>query len=275
MTAHLSGEALSVWEDVAAFWDENYTRDGNQYFKVLQAPAIERFIAEKVSGGAHVKALDLATGNGVVARLIARHPGTTVLATDGADNMLRIAQGHVEDGMNMRFRKVDVTSDHDLAALIADEGEKTFDIVTISMAIMDIATLDPLVRALPKLLAKDGIFVATVLHPVFFTNNATRKIEIDFDPEGNTRVVRSKVIKEYLHVPPFRGWAIPGQPRMQLYFHRPMCELFSTFFKGGLVMDAMEEPAFTEADAREDRREASVNYTQLPAILAWRMRLAA
>jgi hypothetical protein len=53
-----------------------------------------------------------------------------------------------------------------------------------------------------------------------------------------------------------------------------MGDLFSTFFKAGLVMDAMEELAFTEADHDESRIQSSLNYTQLPAILAWRMRLA-
>jgi len=52
-----------------------------------------------------------------------------------------------------------------------------------------------------------------------------------------------------------------------------MAELFSTFFKAGLVMDAMEELAFTEADKDAKRVDASCNYTQLPAILAFRMRL--
>lgn len=51
-----------------------------------------------------------------------------------------------------------------------------------------------------------------------------------------------------------------------------MHELFGTFFKTGLVMDAMEELAFTEEDA-EERIQSSANYTQLPAILAFRMRL--
>jgi hypothetical protein len=50
-----------------------------------------------------------------------------------------------------------------------------------------------------------------------------------------------------------------------------MGELFGTFFRGGLVMDGMEELAFTEEHARTDRVEASVNFTQLPMILSWRM----
>lgn len=52
-----------------------------------------------------------------------------------------------------------------------------------------------------------------------------------------------------------------------------MQELFADFFRAGLVMDAMEELAFTEADAEPARIEASSNYTQLPAILAFRTRL--
>jgi hypothetical protein len=51
-----------------------------------------------------------------------------------------------------------------------------------------------------------------------------------------------------------------------------MHEIFTTFFRNGLVMDAMEELAFTEEDA-ESRIESSSNYTQLPAILAFRMRV--
>lgn len=37
-------------------------------------------------------------------------------------------------------------------------------------------------------------------------------------------------------------------------------------------MDACEELAFTEADA-DPRIESAVNFTQLPAILAFRMRI--
>jgi len=40
------------------------------------------------------------------------------------------------------------------------ESEKQiggFDIVLMNMAIMDVATLDPLADALPKLLGKDGV----------------------------------------------------------------------------------------------------------------------
>ena len=51
-----------------------------------------------------------------------------------------------------------------------------------------------------------------------------------------------------------------------------MFELFSVFFRAGLVMDAMEEPAFTEADGDPERLEAQANFPQLPFLLAFRLR---
>jgi len=162
MSTEIAREALSVWDDIATFWDESYSKDGNQYFKLLQVPSLERLLGEKLAGATagKIRALDLATGNGVVARLLARH-GAEVLATDGSDNMLRIAADYVEGGMNMKFRRLDVTSDEEFERFVEEEASG-FDIITINMSIMDIATLDPLARALPKLLTKDGMYVVSL-----------------------------------------------------------------------------------------------------------------
>lgn len=67
-----------------------------------------------------------------------------------------------------------------------------------------------------------------------------------------------------------RGAALLTCP--EVYFHRPVHELLGTFLKAGLVMDAIEEPAFTEEDHEPNKIEASPNYTQLPTIFAFRVR---
>lgn len=60
-------------------------------------------------------------------------------------------------------------------------------------------------------------FVAALLHPVFFTSNASRQIDVRYDPAtGECEVVRGKLIKEYMSVPPAMGIAIPGQPEKQV-----------------------------------------------------------
>lgn len=116
-------------------------------------------------------------------------------------------------------------------------------------------------------------FIATLLHPIFWTSNASRVLEIIDNPiTGEEEITRGRLIKEYLHVPPAFGDSVRGQPAKQIYFHRPLDELFGVFFKRGLVMDALEEPAFTEEDKQVSRVESLTNYTQLPALLSFRLR---
>ncbi|KAK8094666.1 hypothetical protein PG997_001351 [Apiospora hydei] len=281
-------ESQSSWEANAAYWDTTIGQEGNKYWKVLQRPTLERLIpcGERPDGSGSSKALELATGNGLGARWLASAEGGgfgSVLATDGSAEMLKHAQRRQSDeaaSAKTRYRQVDVTDAAAFDELLAGEPDGVgFDAVLLNMAIMDIADLKPLAKALPKLLKPDGAFVATMLHPVFFTSGFTRSIELkDGTGLDKPEITRAKVIREYLDVPPIHGVAEWGQPTLQgstgaqIIFHRPIHEIFTTFFREGLVMDAIEEPAFTEADGVKERVEAHSNFTQLPALLAFRLR---
>ncbi|KAK0665429.1 S-adenosyl-L-methionine-dependent methyltransferase [Cercophora samala] len=243
---------VQAWDEIASFWDEAITPLGNNYFHRLQAPCLDRFLSKHLHSDA--RCLDLATGNGLIARWMLDKGAGWVLATDASSKMVDIAERHFVSG--------------------GYDGKKLFDVIVINMALMDIERLDVLAAALPRLLSPGGVFVATVLHPVFFTSNAAKSISISFDPvTGEQVTTRSKVITEYLNVAPAKGIACPNQPVKQMYYHRPIHELLSIFLKGGkLVMDAIEEPAFTDDDFDDKRVESSTNFTQLPAILAFRMK---
>ena len=111
-----------------------------------------------------------------------------------------------------------------------------------------------------------------MLHPAFVTSNATRHMEIGPDPEtGRFTIRRSRVVTQYLHVAPYRGIAIEDQPASQLYFHRPLHELFGVFFKAGLVLDALEEPNFTTDLEKLDPKNPS-DHSQIPSVMAFRLR---
>jgi 2-polyprenyl-3-methyl-5-hydroxy-6-metoxy-1,4-benzoquinol methylase len=154
----LSAKAVASWEDNAAYWDSSIGKYGNKYWKRLQEPSLARLIGPSLPqrGGQECRALELATGNGLCARWLARR-GVSVLATDACENMLALAKGHCEPGTpeeGILFRKVDATSEMELGALAA---EGPFDVVLLNMAAMDIADLDPLAKALRGLLKEGGV----------------------------------------------------------------------------------------------------------------------
>lgn len=159
----LASEALAAWDGIAPYWDEGIGKDGNKYWSVLQEPCLARLFQSTLDkfksapGSAPCRALDLATGNGLCARWLAAR-GAKVVATDGSEAMVEIAKGRSVGVKGVEFRKLDVTSDTDFEALVnVEEGGRGFNIVLMNMAIMDVADIEPLARALPKLLAKDGV----------------------------------------------------------------------------------------------------------------------
>ncbi|OAA60419.1 methyltransferase type 11 [Niveomyces insectorum RCEF 264] len=299
--ADINDAALAAWSANAADWDAAMGFDGNQYWRALERPRrllrCKQVLPERLAGSgagpgsrrtltptSGVRALDLGTGNGLTARWLAAARGPQ-----------RGRPGAAHGPAHHVLRRAGPDAGRRLCA--------PFDVVLANMVLMDIPTLEPLAAALPGLLADDGVFVASLLHPVFFTSRARRTLEVvqDYDledgPQDNTdkdhtdnatatasSYVHGYKLTQYLHVPPFRGFAVAGQARAQHYFHRPLHELLGTFLgrtdgRGGrIVLDALEEPAFTPEQVaaatagKPTNAASSLHYTQFPPLLVFRLR---
>ena len=112
-TEELATEALASWETNAEYWDAVIGPEGNKYWSVLQEPSLTR-LCKKQLKKAECAALDLATGNGLVARWLAINGATTVLATDGSAAMINLARKHIQampgrQGNRIATRVLDVT----------------------------------------------------------------------------------------------------------------------------------------------------------------------
>lgn len=60
-------------------------------------------------------------------------------------------------------------------------------------------------------------FVATLLHPAFFTAIHSRNLDIKINPRtGDQEILLSKVVNEYLHVEPCKGVFVIGQETPQV-----------------------------------------------------------
>src|SRR2546423_4561517 len=233
---NMSAAVRAAWESNAEWWDDYIGREGNEFHRVLVAPAQMRLLA--LTPGERV--LEVACGNGQFAREMAR-AGAIVVASDFSEKFVERAQRHTEaEGIgNVEFRVADATDEAQLRALSAEP----FDAAVCTMALMDMAELAPMLRGVRSVLRPNGRFVFSVTHPCFQTEGARMFVERE-DRDGEMVTVHGLRISKYLTATAHRGLGIIGQPQPHYYFDRPLSVLFGECFAAGFALDAMEEPSF-------------------------------
>jgi SAM-dependent methyltransferase len=258
-------EVREIWNQNAEFWNERMG-EGNAFHLQLVLPSISRLLELQPDE----EVLEVACGNGQLARQFARLGGR-ITATDFSSALIDIARARtVEDpdlAERITFQVLDATDEPALLAL----GERRFDAVVCSMAIMDMAEIGPMLRASARLLKPEGRFVFSILHPCFNHAGTIRTIEIE-DRDGEiARTFGVKVVRYLTHVPR-KGLAMVGQPLPHIYFDRPLSVLFGEAFAAGFAVDGLLEPAFTPEDDVKGTSEWQV-HREMPAALIARLRI--
>jgi 2-polyprenyl-3-methyl-5-hydroxy-6-metoxy-1,4-benzoquinol methylase len=256
----LNREAQAIWNQNAGFWDERMG-DGNLSQRLVTGPASERLLELKPGE----RVLEIACGNGVFTRRLAQL-GARVLAIDFAQELLERARARsTEVADSIEYRLIDATDEARLLAL----GERQFDAAVCSMALMDMATIEPLMSALSQLLKPGGRFVFSVTHPCFNTTG-TKLMVAEEDRDGELITTYSVNVSKYLGLGTTKGLAMIGQPAPHYYFNRPLSVLFNTCFRAGFVLDGLEEPVFE--DVVDPSRPLNwVNFKEIPHALIARM----
>ncbi len=261
-----NAETLAAWDENAAFWDQRMG-EGNDWVEVLTWPATLRLL--ELRAGERV--LDVACGNGLTSRRVAAL-GAEVLAFDFSAEMIAHARKRTLEGtQRIEYRVLDAT---DQAALLA-LGEGRFDASLCHMALFDMAEIHPLLWALARLLRPGGRFVFSMLHPCF---NNSRTLQMAEMQDNAGQVVTTYAIKVCGYMTPTvtQGAAIVGQPRPQLYFHRPLQALLGACFEAGFVLDGLEERAFSPGHPGGSQPLSwGGNYSEIPPVLVARVRLPA
>lgn len=258
-------ETRAAWNANAAYWDTRMGDHGNDFVNELIWPAVEHFL--RLQPSEHV--LDIGCGNGLYARRLAALGGE-VVAFDFAQSMIDLAAAYAtEHASRIVYHVLDATDEAALLTL----GEGKFDAAICNMALMDIATIDPLLRALARLLKPNGRFVFSITHPCFNHARAVHVAEME-DKEGEIVTTYSIKVWGYMTPSVAHGVAIAGQPRPQLYFDRPLHQLLGAGFAAGFVVDGLEERAFSP-DNPPGRNPLGWNgkFSEIPPVLVVRMRL--
>jgi 2-polyprenyl-3-methyl-5-hydroxy-6-metoxy-1,4-benzoquinol methylase len=228
------------WDAKAAFWDEQMG-DGNLFQNELIGPAVDRLLAIQPDE----LVLEVGCGNGVASRRLARL-GARVTATDTSVEFLKLARARAPElADRIDYRFVDATDEAGLLAL----GEGVFDAILANMVLMDMAVIEPLLRAAGRLLAPGGRFVFSIQHPAFNSNAVGLCAEARTEDDGRERTTHALRITDYLNVGAGKGTGMLDEPEVHWYFHRPLHQLFGAFFAAGFVLDGLEEPGWVSPAA--------------------------
>lgn len=166
------------------------------------------------------------------------------------------------------YRVVDATKEADVLQL----GKESFDGALCNMALMDMAEIDPFMRAEALLLRPGGRFVVSILHPCFNNPAAVHTGELE-DQKGS--IVTTYSVKVPRNITTFKqfGLAMHGQSEPHPYLHRPISALLTHAFRACLVLDRIEEPSFAP-DYAGGTTPLSLNgrFSEIPPILVLRQR---
>lgn len=249
-----------AWNTNAEFWDERMA-EGNDFLNLLVWPAVEKLLRPR-SGE---RILDVACGNGVTSRRLA-NAKASVTAFDFSETMIHLARRRSGQA-DIDYRVMDATNREALLEL----GVGSFDGALCNMALMDMADIDPLMKALASVLRINGRFVFSVLHPCFNNPSTVQMGELE-DRAGALVTTYSVKISRYLTPYTQVGLAMDGQPVPHPYFHRPLGALFAPALEAGLLLDAIEECAFPpEHMGGGSPLSWNGRFSQIPAALVVRM----
>lgn len=263
-TSLANDETRAAWNANAAFWDARMG-EGNDFVNVLIWPAVQRLLP--ITPGMHV--LDIACGNGLTSRRLADQ-GATVVAADFAEALIDLArQRSTAHGARIAYHVVDATDEAALLAL----GATSFDAALCNMALFDMAEIEPLFRALTRLLKPGGVFVFSLMHPCFNNPFTAQMAEM---VDGGDGVKTTYAVKVFGYMTPATapGTAMNGQPRPHLYFHRSLATLLGVGLRAGFVIDGLEERAFPpDHPVGKNPLSWGGAFSEIPPVMVVRMRL--
>jgi len=252
-----------AWEANAENWDAKMGADGNDFFNILCWPVIESLLAPKPAA----RILDIACGNGLTSRRLAAI-GADVTAFDFSANLIQFAKSHPNPNGRINYHVLDATDEQQLLERLSTA--QPFDSAISNMALFDMPEIQPVFRALRKLLRPDGAFIFSLMHPAF--NNPSAALLAEEWDDGQIHTRYAVKVSRYMTQYQSEGLALRSQPKPQLYFHRPVQDYIQAALENGFTIDGFIERAFLPEHPQNSILGWGGKFSEIPPALIIRAR---
>jgi SAM-dependent methyltransferase len=224
-----------LWERNAGWWQEGFTDGADAEYEEQILP-----LARECLAGAQ-RVLDVGTGEGQIARLVAREGAGLVVGIDPTAAQLRAAH---ERGGPIDYARANAD-----ALPFADAA---FDAVVVCLVFEHIAAHEPAIAEIARVLEPGGRFAFFLNHPLLQAPNSGWIIDHILD-------------EQYWRIGPYLVEDVSMEelaPGVVLPFvHRPLSQYVNAMARNGLLIERMEEPMPPEgflARAPEYRDAATI-----------------
>ena len=265
MTTDPNQISHEAWDANAEHWDSRMGDEGNDFFNLLCWPVLASFLDPKPDS----RILDIACGNGLTSRRLAAL-GANVTAFDFSANLIEKAKARSTDYQSpITYHVLDATDEDQLLQIL--QSSAPFDAALSNMALFDMPEIEPLFKALSKLLKPNGVFVFSLMHPAF--NNPSVSLMAEEWDDGQIQTRYAVKVPRYINQFQSQGLALRNQPKPQLYFHRPIKDYLNIAFQNGFILDGFDERAFPPEHPQFATLGWGGKFSEIPPALIARLRL--
>ncbi len=248
------------WDHVAGWYDRLLADRGSDHHAETILPGVLRLLAMQPGE----KLLDIACGQGILARALREAPkndGVAYVGLDASEALIEAARAGSPEGSEYL-----VGDARDMAGAGLEPGG--FDAAACVLALMNIDPMNGVLRSAVEMLRPGGRVVIVVLHPAFRSPGRTHWGWATSPLDGTE--VQFRRVDAYLSDDATDVVMNPGQvaggaaPVTTTTHHRPIGGYTGAIASAGLVIDAVEEWASartSEPGARageEDRARAEI-----------------
>lgn len=228
------GAMATAWDRMAAWRDSASGERGDLWHRALIDPTLLRVVGPV----RRLRVLDLACGNGYLARSFAARGASSVVAVDASAATLRFAlRREKRRPRGVVYRRADASA--------LPFPRASFDLVVANMALMDIADAHGAVREAARVLAPGGRFVFSISHPCFDVDlESVWLLERGFEAGVGYRTAVYRKVRGYRRE---RSTLVPwilggGKVVRTRSYHRTLATYVRYLREAGLVLVRMEEP---------------------------------